>query len=369
MTFYNCPYCIIISNRKYNMIRHINRKHPEMEIPNNLLSRFKKGLYSCPYCLTTSNRKYNMKEHITRKHPGTKIPNNLNSTNKNFTNSSLLSQTATIFPPWLKYAYIQNISLPPLYTSSSTKENRNTSLFKTIFEFLVYKNFIQNHISLQSPYFYQNNNLLNFNSFNVYYEPLSNIEFGKPLLFKIYKCHVCFIDTPTMFSVFDSIKISSEHRCSVKCNFLSRTNGEYKNTIDPIIQEFSLNKIISIINKKTDPKSKLCLKSIKIPSDFHEQLNFDHIQFNINKKLNENNNKIPSWLQKLLLYEQFVDLKNTDENNWAHRLTTSNNNTEITREELIRFIKLSNATFGLFKFQKDHSITHYFFAYIQLERV
>ena len=34
----DCPYCTITSNRKYNMKKHIERKHPDLEIPNNLLS-------------------------------------------------------------------------------------------------------------------------------------------------------------------------------------------------------------------------------------------------------------------------------------------------------------------------------------------
>ena len=216
-----------------------------------------------------------------------------------------------------------------------------------------------------------NNNVFDLNSLNVYYEPLSNIDFEKPLLFKIYKCPICFRDTPCMFGIFDSIKISIEHRCCFNCTLLPRPNEKNKNIIDPKIKEFSINKIFSIIDKKIDTKSKMCLKSIKIPTDFYEQINFDQSQLNINEKGNENNNvNIPSWLQKLLLHEKFVELENTDKNNWAHRLTSSNDNiTEITREELICFINLSNSTFGLFKFQKEHSIIHYFFTYLQLKNL
>ena len=313
-----------------------------------------------------------MKEHINRKHPGNEVPDNVNSTNKNFTKSSLLSETPYIFPAWLKYPnYIQN--LPQLILdTNSRKETRHNSFFKTIREFLTYKNFIQNQPLLQDPYFYQNNNVSHLNSLNVYYEPLSNIDFGNPFLFKIYKCPVCFIDVPFMCSAFDSIKTSNEHICSFNCNLLHKTNEENKYIIDPKIKEFSINKIFSIIDKKIDPKPKLCLKSIKIPSDFHQQLNFDQNQFNNkNEKGSENNKRvnIPSWLQKLLLYEEFVYLENIDEKNWAHRLMSSyDDNTEITREELIQFINLSNSTFGLFKFQKYHSFMHYFFIYLQLEK-
>src|SRR5215212_2271833 len=367
MKFYNCHYCLTSSTRKYNIKRHIKRKHPGNKIPDNLISHSKNGLYSCPYCRTTSNRKYNMKEHIHRKHPGNKIPDNVNSTTKNFIKSSLLSETpSTTFPAWLKYPnYIQNLPPSTLDTNSSKKENRNNSFFKTILEFLTYRNFIQNQPLLQHPYFYQNNNVFNLNSLNIHYEPLSNIDFGKPLLFKIYKCPVCFRDTPIMFSGFDSIKTISEHVCYFNFHLFLRANEEKnKNTIDPKIKEFSINKIFSIIDKKIDPKPKLCLKSIKIPSDFHQQLNFDQNQFNNkNEKGSENNKRvnIPSWLQKLLLYEEFVYLENIDEKNWAHRLMSSyDDNTEITREELIQFINLSNSTFGLFKFQKYHSFMHYF---------
>ena len=48
------PILQITSNRKYNMKKHIERKHPDLEIPNNLLSardnNSKDGKYGCPYC-------------------------------------------------------------------------------------------------------------------------------------------------------------------------------------------------------------------------------------------------------------------------------------------------------------------------------
>lgn len=298
------------------------------------------------------------------------MPNSLNSINENFTNSSLLSQTSSIFPHWLKSPnYLDTSPLPTLDTSSSKKENRPNSFFKTIFEYLSYRNFIQNHTLSENTHFYQNNNWFNLNSQNVNYEPLSNIGFGVPFLFKIYKCPICFRDTPYMFGIFDSIKTSSEHRCCFNCNLLHRTKEENKYIIDPKIKEFSINKIFSIIDKKIYPKSKLYLKCIKIPADFYQQLNFESQFDNIEKGSENNNGDIPSWLHKLLLQEEIIDLVDSGENNWAHRLTSSNdNNTEITRGELIQFIKLSNSTFGLFKFQKDHSIVYYFFAYLQLEK-
>ena len=371
MQFYNCPYCIIISNRKFNLRRHIIRKHAGEVIPDNLFSYTKNGLYSCPYCFTTSSRKYNLKEHINRKHSREWIHDNMNHDNQSFTNSALPRKPSTFLPYWPNYSnYVKSPQSPTLGTNSR-KENRNNSLFKLSVEYSVYKNFIDKQKSLQFSHFYQDDNVFNFNPLNIYYEPLSNLDFGNPLLFKIYKCTRCFRDLPFMFSVFDSIRISSKYTCPSNCDLLPRINEAYKNMIDPKIKEFSINKIFSIIDKKRDTKSKLCLKSIKIPRDFYQQINFDQSQFNNKEIDNEKNNRvnIPFWLQKLLLHEEFVDLENTDENNWVNRLMSNNDNkVEIKREELIRFINSSNSTFGLFKFQKDYSAIHYFFTYLQLDK-
>ena len=35
------------------------------------------SIYECPYCNLTSNRKYNLNTHIIRKHPGSDISPNL----------------------------------------------------------------------------------------------------------------------------------------------------------------------------------------------------------------------------------------------------------------------------------------------------
>jgi hypothetical protein len=47
-------------------------------------------LYDCPYCALTSNRKYNMKKHIERKHPGSEIPNTLLSASYNYNNNEYI---------------------------------------------------------------------------------------------------------------------------------------------------------------------------------------------------------------------------------------------------------------------------------------
>ena len=83
MSFYECPYCNLTSNRRYNLNKHIIRKHPGSEISPNLLSgsyqdiNSKNGKYPCPYCNLTSNRRYNLNKHIIRKHPGSEISPNL----------------------------------------------------------------------------------------------------------------------------------------------------------------------------------------------------------------------------------------------------------------------------------------------------
>jgi hypothetical protein len=136
-------------------------------------------------------------------------------------------------------------------------------------------------------------------------------------------------------------------------------------------RNFLYKKYFSIIDNKKDPNLKLCLKSIKIPTDFQTQINLDYSQTNNNENENKKNNQmdLPSWLQKLLLYEEFIVLENIEKNNWANRLmTSSNSSTEIRREELLGVINLSNSTFGVFKFQKDNDITHLFFTYLQLEK-
>ena len=83
MSIYECPFCNLASNRKYNLNTHIIRKHPGSEISPNLLSgnyqniNSKNGRYPCPYCNLTSNRRYNLNTHIIRKHPGSEISPNL----------------------------------------------------------------------------------------------------------------------------------------------------------------------------------------------------------------------------------------------------------------------------------------------------
>ncbi len=85
-----------------------------------------------------------------------------------------------------------------------------------------------------------------------------------------------------MFNVFDNIKLSSKHMCHFNCNLLPRINETNKNTIDNI-KELSINKISSIIDKKRDPKAKLCSKSIIIPRYFHQYIKLDQSNLLINK--------------------------------------------------------------------------------------
>lgn len=362
-----------ISNRKYNIIRHINRKHPGTSVPENMLPHLKNGRYLCPSCPMTSNRRYNLKEHIRRKHPGTKIPENLvSATTKILTNPSLLSEMP---PPVtdasrLNYPYYFG-NLPSPLMSDSKREKHSDSFFKKFTEYIAYSNFIQNQINFQNSVFLHNHpNILDNNSSNLYYEPMPNLNFGQPFLFKIYKCTFCFNDLLHMFPDLNSIKPSNEYKCCFNTSIIPRINKENKNITDPKIKGFSLFKIFSIIENKLYPKAKLCLKTIKIPRNFHHHFHVDLNQF-ISDEINSKKPKgfFPPWLQKLLILEDFIELENTVENDWSRRLITSKEDIiEISREELIRIINLSNSTFGLFKYQEDQNQTSLFFTYLQLEK-
>jgi len=308
---------------------------------------------------------------MKRKHKGAKIPDNLLVTEKKFIDLSLLSEIPSIiYPSWSEFPkYIQNPS--STISINSIRKNSNNSFFKMFLEFLPYINFIQNQRKLQnSNFFYNNTNILNPYLVDTYYEPLLNPGFGKPFLLKIYKCTFCFTDILHMFSDFDSIKASYEFKCCFNTNILPRINKENKNTTDLKTKSFLLYTILSIIDNKLNQKSKLCLKFIKIPRDFHLHLDVDLNQF-INNETNTQKPRgiIPQWLQRLWIKEKSIELENIAENNWASRLMTSNKDIiEITREELIQIINISNATFGLFNFQKDQNNTSLFFAYLQLEK-
>jgi hypothetical protein len=237
-------------------------------------------------------------------------------------------------------------------------------------EFFAYQN--QKPSSIQFPYIYQNKNTINPGLLNTYYGPLSNIDFGEPFLFKIYKCSECFIDVPLMVHAFDSIRAGKNYKHRFDCKSLSTINEDNKNNIDPVNKKLVVETICEIFDHKSVyVKLKIFLKSINIPLYVHRQLKFGYNQSINNKKdSNKNNqNNILNWLQKLAVTEEFIDLENNEENSWANRLIISNNNsTEITKEELIRFINLSNATFGLFRFQKNQNDVYLFFTYLQLEK-
>ncbi len=372
---YKCPFCVIVSNRRYNIKRHIYRKHPGKEIPQNLPSLFNSAaLYSCPYCKTTSNRKYNMKEHINRKHHGAEIPENLGSTSKNFTHPSVLPEIpSSIYPTWPIYS--NDIKIPPLQavrdTPNTRKQASHKSYFRMFLELNEYNNSIQKPSSF--PYFYQNKNIINFAQ-NVY-ESIPDIDFGEPFLFTIYKCSECFIDAPLMVNSFNGIRARNDYKHSSDCKSLSLSNEDNNtNNINLAIKKYAIEKIFEIIDHKhKNVKLKLFLKSINISLNALSQLKFEYNQIINNEKDNNNNNSnqndIPSWLQRLSVREEFIDLENNAKNSWANRLIVSNNNsTEITKKELLHFIILSNATFGLFRFQKNHGSVYLFFTYLQLEK-
>jgi len=314
-----------------------------------------------------------MKEHIIRKHPLARIPDNLRSNNNDIFQPSLQSSKILPLPTIPTWSIFQNydktLPLPITQDIYNNRKKIHNNFFKTI-EVLSYLNLIRNKPALQFPYLYQNYSDFNINSNNRHYEALPNIQYGQPFLLKIYKCSICFRDTPIMFSDFEVIKQNNEFICPFNCSSLpSKTYEEnYKNSIDPEIKKFIIKEIFAIIDKK-DPQAKLYLKSISIPSEYYQILNIEG-QLNYEDNSNENyNTYLPHWLHMLLIYEKFNDIENRgQENNWAGRLiNTNNNSTEITRDELIQFINITNSTFGFFKLTKNTG-TYYFFIYLQLEK-
>ena len=71
---YVCDKCNQLSNRKYNITKHILRKHNGIGIPiksvqpvyQNNIDKAKK--FKCPFCSLSSQRNYNITVHIRRKH-------------------------------------------------------------------------------------------------------------------------------------------------------------------------------------------------------------------------------------------------------------------------------------------------------------
>ena len=380
MPLYDCPHCKLTSNRKYNMKKHIERKHPGSEIPNNLLSvrgtNLKYGRYVCLHCKLTSNRRYNMKKHIERKHPGSEIPNNLLSASYNYNNNGYIHrgpQNLDVYfrakhkssVPFDATSYINNPFdediLPILDTHKSNKNSH--SIFWEMLRSVQLLNDLPTEYILPKRDFYLYNPMLNVNFSNHYKnQPRPSVDlisYNKEILFRIQRCNNCTTVILVKFFGFDNIKPIIDCRCDNIC----RSQKQNKEISYLTIKEFLIKSIVSFIDKEM--YSKIYLKCIKIPSNIYTKLIVEKKPFFLNDK--EVN--IPSWMLTPIMHKEFVDLGVIDDDNWAYRLTNNNEkNIEITKLEMMEFINYGDSTFGLFRFHKDN-ISEYFFCYLQIERI
>ncbi len=314
----------------------------------------KNGRYQCPYCNLTSNRRYNLNKHITRKHPGSDIsPNLLSGSYQDKTEyirhlteyrEKNLNQFTPLSPTYFNSWTSNSNHVNTVSKSDLNIRRKNKKFYSTIREFLQYLPIIPN-------------NFLIYNNF-IPYKSISNTNIGNPLLFRIHECKNCSKYTLVEFYSFDQINLSSE---DIHCNLCSLQKQPQKQNSDLYnleIKKLFENNILSRIDN-----SKIYLKSIKIPQDIYTKLKIERVPFFYYK-----NNDMPSWLINFMLSEEFVDLGIIEEDQLFYRLTNSDEkNLEITKDELIEYLNYGNSTFGLFKFQKK-DISEYFFSYIQFER-
>ncbi|HEX7141545.1 MAG TPA: hypothetical protein VF222_03605 [Nitrososphaeraceae archaeon] len=325
--------------------------------------------------------RYNVNKHIDRKHPRSEIPSNLLSDSYQDTNSEYLRHRTEYTEKYLN----QFKPLPPTYFNSwISNSNHATSIsgsglntsrrknnfYSTIREFLQYFQIIHNIQSKNSRIHRMNFNpanlILNLNSSPIDnnfrpYNSISNIGIENTVLFRIYRCKNCSLNIPSEFYGLDQIKSSSEDIHCILCRSQKQPQKQNSDLFNQKIMEWFRTNILSKVDD-----SKIYLKSINIPQDIYVKLKVErrpHFYYE-----NDDSN-IPPWLINLMLTEEFVDLGIIEEDKWAYRLTNSDEKSiEITRDELIEYLNCGNSTtFGLFKFQKNN-ITEYFFSYIQFER-
>ncbi|HET9807808.1 MAG TPA: hypothetical protein VFP49_12950 [Nitrososphaeraceae archaeon] len=385
MTSYDCPHCEMFSNRKYNVRKHLERKHEGSEIPSYLLSSMdnnsKCGKYVCPYCEMSSNRKYNMKKHLERKHEGSEIPSYLLSSRDNYNNKGYIDKGPQNFDGYLRGKHKPSV---PLYNTSflnnPSDDNILSGLFKhkkdknshsIIWEILQNIHLLENlknmHI-LHKKNFPLYNPILNSNFLNFYKNCLlpsmDLIPLNKEILLRVQRCNNCNIGFFIMFPNFDNIILIIDY-CII-CRSQKQNNSISENNSISYLtaKEYLIKLIMSFIDK--DKNVKIYLKCINISSDIYNKLVIENKQFFYNDKENGN---IPSWMITYIMNEEWVDLGVIENYNWAYRLTNNNEKSiEITKSELIEFINYGDSTFGLFKFHKDN-IGVYFFSYLQIERI
>ena len=330
----------------------------------------------------TSNRKFNMRKHIERKHQNSEIPDYLLSTRDNYNNNGYIHGGPQNFGVDFRAKYkssapLHNISflnnpfdgniLPVL-----SKHKKDKNLHSIIWEILQNIHLLEN---LQNIYilpkidFPLYNSMLNSNFLSFYKNyPLPSMDLiplNKEILLKVQRCNNCNIGFFIRFPKFSNMKFIDYRYCII-CRSQKQNNSiSENNSISYLIaKEYLIKLIMSFIDK--DKSLKIYLKCIKIPSDIYTKLVIEKKQFFYNDK---EKGSIPSWMITYIMNEEEVDLGVIEIDNWAYRLTNNNEKTiEITKSELIEFINYGDSTFGLFKFHKDN-IFVYFFSYLQIERI
>jgi hypothetical protein len=388
LKFYDCPRCEMASNNKYNMRKHIERKHQGSEIPAYLLSardnRSKFGKYVCPHCEITSNRKYNMRKHIERKHQSSEIPAYLLSARDNYNNNGYIHREPQNFDvysrakrkssvPFYETSFLNNTfddNILPIWFKHK-KDKDSHSIIRDILQYFhILNKLLPNSYILPKRDFPIYNPMLNLNYLNFYKNCLlpsmDQIPLNKEILLRVQRCNNCNIGFFTMFPNFDNIILIIDYRYCIICRSQKQNNSISENNSISYLtaKEYLIKLIMSFIDK--DKSVKIYLKCINISSDIYTKLVIENKQFFYNDKENGN---IPSWMITYIMNEEWVDLGVIENYNWAYRLTNNNEKSiEITKSELIEFINYGDSTFGLFKFHKDN-IGVYFFSYLQIERI
>ena len=172
MSIYECPYCNLTSNRRYNLNTHIIRKHPGSDISPNLLPgsdqdiNSKNGRYPCPYCNLTSNRRYNLNTHIIRKHPGSDISPNLllGSYQDNSEYNRHLAeyteknpnQFTPLSPTYFKSKTSNSNHVTTVSKSVINNRRKNKKFYSTIREFLQYLQIMPNNFLIYNNFIHIN---------------------------------------------------------------------------------------------------------------------------------------------------------------------------------------------------------------------
>ena len=347
---YNCPFCQLTSSRKYNMVVHIKRKHPQQQP--------QKEFY--PPTTSTDFYQYNKPLHMETTpilDPNTFIfePNSSQS----------------IPPSFLKNSYID-------YKDHKKHERRlrRREFYLMLNNFLLFliifnknnNNKIPNPYSLSPfynpithipPHFENNTNFHSINnSFNTksFIDPI-NMTIGH----KIYKCNKC--SSETLLPIFDFENIVELEKFDHKC---SNNSSKYYNEVDYNGHSCSLyDLLVSIINYRINSK-KILLETIVLQDILIQNpicfLILDILETVFSLKL-----VVPTWILKLLKVEKFIDLGKINCGHWANRAYNSPTGIVLENEELQSVVKTLKSTFGLVTFEINKN-KRFLFCYIPLTK-